>query len=646
GFLSDGSWPPLPFTIAHYASANAPADADLSAAQPERTAHVAQAIAQTARVERTTPAERTTPTARETELATKESAAEQPPSFTATPIAAAHASTGTSTPAMLSTSGPSKRTIRWVRRLATGRTAAADLIAVSTRKLRELPLRAHRKMLTVSATALRLPALRTLKTRRYQGAWIISDRPQGAGDNGEHFYRFLRAEYPEIPAFFLLDPASPDRRKLAREGFRFLPNNPLGLAAAYSQAAVFISSDWASQDIARLHRLTPPPQRVPFVFLQHGITKDDISAWLNHLPIALITTALPEEQEYLTADDSPYHLKHGKAQLTGFARFDRLHELSRKQAREPLAMQHTAMHPDFSDFNSASHTTHNDTAYAEERGAEAHCCTPSTTRHGVSHIERNDRTLPAAHTAKCPHIAQFGGKQQLTAAHTAEHLAAHNPAHILIMPTWRRSLNDQLRTATTAEQRRQLLTDSPFLRAWAELLHTPQLAELMNSGEADVTIVLHPNLAPIAADIVAATRGTATVLDIRTVDFQEWLTRADIFLTDYSSTAFDAVVAGCEVAYFQFDRTEFFAGAHSMLPGWFDYDRDGFGPCFEDSASAASWLSQRAHARTGANTSDTPEPYASRIRALCTALPHHACANIYAAVHRLLAQRENSEGAA
>jgi CDP-glycerol glycerophosphotransferase (TagB/SpsB family) len=30
--------------------------------------------------------------------------------------------------------------------------------------------------------------------------------------------------------------------------------------------------------------------------------------------------------------------------------------------------------------------------------------------------------------------------------------------------------------------------------------------------------------------------------------------------------------------YYQFDREQFYGGGHNWRPGYFDYDRDGFGP--------------------------------------------------------------------
>jgi len=49
-------------------------------------------------------------------------------------------------------------------------------------------------------------------------------------------------------------------------------------------------------------------------------------------------------------------------------------------------------------------------------------------------------------------------------------------------------------------------------------------------------------------------------------------------VTDYSSIAFDAAYIHRPVAYFQFDTEHMLEGSHVGSRGYFDFDRDGFGP--------------------------------------------------------------------
>ena len=61
-------------------------------------------------------------------------------------------------------------------------------------------------------------------------------------------------------------------------------------------------------------------------------------------------------------------------------------------------------------------------------------------------------------------------------------------------------------------------------------------------------------------------------------EIQERLARCGVLLTDYTSVAFDVALLRRGVVYYQFDRASFFGGDHNWRPGYFDFDRDGFGP--------------------------------------------------------------------
>ena len=54
-----------------------------------------------------------------------------------------------------------------------------------------------------------------------------------------------------------------------------------------------------------------------------------------------------------------------------------------------------------------------------------------------------------------------------------------------------------------------------------------------------------------------------------------------MMVTDYSSTVMDFVYLKKPVVYTQFDKEEFFE-SHTYSEGYFDYERDGFGPvCYD-----------------------------------------------------------------
>ena len=63
-----------------------------------------------------------------------------------------------------------------------------------------------------------------------------------------------------------------------------------------------------------------------FTFLQHGVIKDDLSAWLNPKDIGTFVTSTVQEHASIAGDHTPYRFTTREVQLTGLPRFDRLLE--------------------------------------------------------------------------------------------------------------------------------------------------------------------------------------------------------------------------------------------------------------------------------------------------------------------------------
>ena len=79
-----------------------------------------------------------------------------------------------------------------------------------------------------------------------------------------------------------------------------------------------------------------------------------------------------------------------------------------------------------------------------------------------------------------------------------------------------------------------------------------------------------------------------TLCDIYTDDIQELLIRSDLLITDYSSVFFDYGYMGKPVIYYQFDQEVFFKEHYGQ--GYFQYERDGFGPVVTEEDALLSVL--------------------------------------------------------
>jgi CDP-glycerol glycerophosphotransferase (TagB/SpsB family) len=71
-------------------------------------------------------------------------------------------------------------------------------------------------------------------------------------------------------------------------------------------------------------------------------------------------------------------------------------------------------------------------------------------------------------------------------------------------------------------------------------------------------------------------------------DVQDLFGRARVFVTDFSSVAFNAAYLERPVVYYQFDADTVLGGGHVGRAGYFDYRRDGFGPVTETSGEAVA----------------------------------------------------------
>lgn len=159
--------------------------------------------------------------------------------------------------------------------------------------------------------------------------WLISDRINKADDNGEAFFRYVMECAPkDVKAYFALSPKSQDYKRIKKVG-RVIPFLGWRHKLLYLLSDRVISSQGEEfifhpfQKYSKLYCDLAQTQK--FVFLQHGVTKDDLSGWLNRYSKNIsmfVTTTVPEYQSILS-----YRYYYGPkvVKLTGFPRYDRLY---------------------------------------------------------------------------------------------------------------------------------------------------------------------------------------------------------------------------------------------------------------------------------------------------------------------------------
>jgi glycosyltransferase involved in cell wall biosynthesis len=334
---------------------------------------------------------------------------------------------------------------------------------------------------------------------RYGDAWLLMDRLHDADDNGQRLFEYLRAERPEIDAWFTVKKGTPAWTALRKRfGRRVVAHGSLRWKVLALNARHLLSSHADLPVIAprELEELSVRP-RWRYTFLQHGVIKDDLSTWLNVKPIDLFVTSTNDEYHSIVDDHTGYVFTTREAILTGLPRFDRLRDLGQRVAQE-------------------------------------------------------DRTL------------------------------------VLVAPTWRSWLTGDMDVVSQLREVAPQALDSEFMRHWLAVLTSPRLREAAERHGAVIGFLPHPNLQPLLRRL--ALPDWVRPLTFEDNDVQELFARARVLVTDYSSMAFNTAYLDRPVVYFQFDRDRVLGGEHVGSRGYFDYERDGYGPVVLEPEAAVDAL--------------------------------------------------------
>ncbi|RNL40416.1 CDP-glycerol glycerophosphotransferase family protein [Paraeggerthella hongkongensis] len=366
------------------------------------------------------------------------------------------------------------------------------------------------------------------------GSWIIMDRDTQADDNAEHFYRYMMRKHPEQKCYFTLRKTSTDWSRLEKEGFLLLDFGSKDHENALKRCSKIVSSH--ADGFVHSYFKDNFHQSKDFIFLQHGITKDDISPWINGKPISIFCTATRQERLSICGDGSPYSLAPRQTVLTGFPRHDEL----LKQAY-----------------------TRQDT--------------------------------------------------------------------ILIMPTWRRSLAGDTNGKGNIREIHSEFANSEYKTVWESFLNSEKLKAISDETSTRIVFYPHANFAPYLENGFFTLPSYVEIASNTAGDsIQDLFGRAKVAITDYSSIAFDVAYLKKTCLYYQFDKEDFFSGMQAYAKGYFDYERDGFGPVAYTEADLLSELEALASCDF-----QPQEPYKSRIENTFPFRDGRCCERVYEAIKKL-----------
>ncbi|EDN5834556.1 glycosyltransferase [Campylobacter coli] len=306
--------------------------------------------------------------------------------------------------------------------------------------------------------------------------WLLMDRDYEADDNAEHLYRYIMRNHPEREIVFALKKDSNDWERLEKEGFNLVEIGSFEFKRIVKKAQKIISSH---ADEYMMKYIT---SRQQFIFLQHGVTKDDVSKWLNSKKIDLFTVSTKAEYNSIVNDYNRYKFGKKEVILTGFARHDVLLKNNQSDVKQ-----------------------------------------------------------------------------------------------ILIMPTWRADIVGAVINSGIRELKDDF-KESEYFQKWNLLLNSNALQKLCKKYSYTIVFNPHPNIIPYLKDF-----NIPSYIKIanQNESLQKLFCNSSLMITDYSSVAFEMAYLNKPVLYYQFDKDKFFT-KHSYTKGYFDYEKDGFGPVVEN----------------------------------------------------------------
>jgi hypothetical protein len=327
-----------------------------------------------------------------------------------------------------------------------------------------------------------VPAAILRKKRR--GLWLLCEYATEAQDNAFALFRYLRTREKEIDAVYAIKRRSPAYAAVAALG-PTVEYGSLRHWILYLAAAVNISSQKGGKPNAAVCYMLEVVLgwiRTPRVFLQHGVTKDDLPfLHEENAKLSLFCCAAKPEYEFIR---DTFGYAPGVVRYTGFCRFDALLE------------------------------------------------------------------------------------------------AQPDPSLVLILPTWRMWLERSCRTERD-------FSDSAYFRRWQAFLNDPALSALLAETGKRAVFCVHRNVGRFESCFTSPSERIA-VKKWNEVSVPELIGKAAVLVTDFSSVYMDFAFMKRPVVYYQFDRDAYRSG--HLPTGYFDYERDGFGPIAETEADAIAAL--------------------------------------------------------
>ncbi|WP_281192230.1 CDP-glycerol glycerophosphotransferase family protein [Staphylococcus felis] len=200
-----------------------------------------------------------------------------------------------------------------------------SVVPYLTMKGRNLSFRINRYPLDSYLSYINILKNHSNKKNHKKNVWVIGEKSYKAQDNGFHFFKYMRINHPEIPAYYIIDKESVEAKNVLPYGNVIFYRSP-------EHFEIILKADY----ICSTHHpelLFPTNSHVytkkikaTKVFLQHGVlgTKNltEINGnQLRDFNVDLFVTSSEREKEIVVRD---LHFDKNQVIVTGLSRFDTL----------------------------------------------------------------------------------------------------------------------------------------------------------------------------------------------------------------------------------------------------------------------------------------------------------------------------------
>ena len=163
---------------------------------------------------------------------------------------------------------------------------------------------------------------------RNKRIWLLMDRPTIADDNAKHLFAYSVKQNDDVDKYYVVCKNTDYYNEMLKIDKNIIPWGSLKHKILYLYAEKIISSHVNHDWLNPLDKCNPILYRglttIQDCFLQHGVTKDDVSGWLRkyyHNFFLFVTTSDYETDSIINGD---YTYSQEVIQTLGFPRYDNL----------------------------------------------------------------------------------------------------------------------------------------------------------------------------------------------------------------------------------------------------------------------------------------------------------------------------------